>query len=122
MISVYLYLKVHGKSLDQFTYSDSDINRVILSCMANTSIDGISGSLHFEQGADPTKDVKIQRIEGENLEIQINYNNYFGITELKHVYQQIVNDICRSMLDLMPNQVTSCVPLFFAKCVKRKSK
>ena len=83
MISVDLYLKGHGKSLDQFTYSDSDINRIILSCMANTSIDGISGSLHFEQGADPTKDVKIQRIEGENLEIQINYNNYSGINELR---------------------------------------
>ena len=53
------------KSLNEFTYSDYDINEVILSCMANTSIDGLSGTLHFEHGADPIKDVRIQRIEGE---------------------------------------------------------
>ena len=29
---------------------------------------GISGGIHFEQGADPIKNIKIQRIEGKYKE------------------------------------------------------
>ena len=54
----------HLKSLDEFTYKDSDINEIILSCMANVSMLGLTGSIDFEKGADPIKNVKIERIQG----------------------------------------------------------
>ena len=58
------YILGHPKSLDTFSYSDSDINEVILSCMSNVSMTGITGSISFEEGADPIKDAKIERIQG----------------------------------------------------------
>ena len=58
----------HPKSLDQFTYKDSDINDVILSCVSNVSFSGVSGNVWFEQGYDPPiRDVYIERIEGTPL-------------------------------------------------------
>lgn len=57
----------HPKSLDQFTYADSDINDVILSCMSNISIIGVSGRISYGEGADPIKNARIERIEGNIL-------------------------------------------------------
>ena len=54
----------HPKSLSEFTYQDSDINDVILSCMSNLSFLGVSGSISFGEGADPIKNVKMGRIQG----------------------------------------------------------
>ena len=57
----------HPKKLDEFTYEDSDINDIIMSCMSNVSFTGISGNIAFDQGSDPIKDVTIERIEGKTL-------------------------------------------------------
>ena len=59
--------KGYPKSLDEFTYKDLHINDIILSCAGNVSMKGIAGSIHFEQGADPVKNVRIQRIQGTLL-------------------------------------------------------
>ena len=53
--------------MDQFTYDDKDINDVILQCMANVSMTGIVGSISFGEGADPIKNVKIERIQGRHF-------------------------------------------------------
>ena len=55
----------HPKSLDQFTYQDSDINDAIVSCISNISITGIGGSIALGEGADPIKNVKMERIQGK---------------------------------------------------------
>ena len=55
----------HPKSLDQFTYQDKDINDIILSCMSNVSLTGVSGRVLFENGIDPIKDCKVQRVQGK---------------------------------------------------------
>ena len=55
----------YPKSLHEFTYQDSEINNVILSCMSNISITGIVGGISFGDGADPIKNVKIERIQGK---------------------------------------------------------
>ena len=52
------------KTLDKFTYDDGDINDIILECMSNVSMLGVIGSISFEGGADPIKNVKIERIQG----------------------------------------------------------
>ena len=57
----------YWKSLDDFTYRDSYINSIILSCMSNVSLTGVSGRISFGQGADPIKDVSISRIQGKKL-------------------------------------------------------
>ena len=59
------YIAGHPKSVDEFTYADSDINDVIIACMSNISIIGLSGSLSFGEGADPIKNVKMERIQGK---------------------------------------------------------
>ena len=38
-----------------------------MSCMANVSMIGITGSISFGEGADPIKNVKIDRIQGEPI-------------------------------------------------------
>ena len=56
----------HPKRLHDFSYKDTDINDVVLSCTANVSMTGVGGRLEFQEGTgDPIKDVKIERIEGE---------------------------------------------------------
>ena len=43
---------------------------MISSCTANVSMTGIGGSIEYEEGgADPIKDVRIERIEGTNREL-----------------------------------------------------
>ena len=54
----------HLKTLNQFTYNDRDINDIILSCMSNVSMTGITGNIAFGEGSDPIKNVKIERIQG----------------------------------------------------------
>ena len=56
--------KGHTKTLGQFTYIDADINDVILSCISNMSLTGIVGSIAFGNGADPIKNVRLERIQG----------------------------------------------------------
>ena len=50
--------------LNEFTYKDKDINEIVLSCLSNVSMVGIIGSIDFEDGADPIKNVHIERIQG----------------------------------------------------------
>ena len=66
LVNYYSILE-YWKSLDEFTYRDSYINSIILSCMSNVSLTGVSGRISFGQGADPIKDVKISRIQGKKL-------------------------------------------------------
>ena len=44
---------------------DADINDVILSCISNMSLTGIVGSIAFGNGADPIKNVRLERIQGK---------------------------------------------------------
>ena len=57
-------VKGHTKTLGQFTYMDADINDVILSCISNMTITGIVGSIAFGNGADPIKNIRLERIQG----------------------------------------------------------
>ena len=50
--------------LNEFTYKDNDINEIVSSCMSNVSMVGIIGSIYFKDGADPVKNVHIERIQG----------------------------------------------------------
>ena len=55
----------HPKYLDEFTYADSDINDIILSCMNNLSLVGVSGRIFYGGNAAPVnKDMQIERIQG----------------------------------------------------------
>ena len=65
MLHHFLIFTGHRKSLDQFTYQDSDINNVILSCMSNISFSGVSGGVSFENGMDAARDIKLERIQGK---------------------------------------------------------
>ena len=60
----YYIISGHPKTLNQFTYNDKDINDIILSCMSNVSMTGITGNIAFGEGSDPIKNVKIERIQG----------------------------------------------------------
>ncbi|KAL4221902.1 Gamma-aminobutyric acid type B receptor subunit 1 [Mactra antiquata] len=53
----------HPKTLDKFTYVDSDINDMIFECLSNMSITGVSGRVLLSDGADPDRMIKIQRIQ-----------------------------------------------------------
>ena len=64
MLQHFLIFAGHQKALDQFTYEDSDINDVILSCMSNISFSGVSGGVSFENGMDAARDIKLERIQG----------------------------------------------------------
>lgn len=66
-----LHILVHSKELDTFSYQDSDINEIILSCMSNVSMTGITGSIQFEEGADPVKNVHIERIQGISYKLSV---------------------------------------------------
>ena len=63
--SNYCHISGHTKTLADFTYEDSFINDIIVSCMSNVSIIGVVGSISFEGGGDPINDVKIERIQGK---------------------------------------------------------
>ena len=61
----FLLIVDHSKYLDEFTYADSDINDIILSCMNNLSLVGVSGRIFYGGNAAPVnKDIQIQRIQG----------------------------------------------------------
>ena len=56
----------HPKHLDEFTYADSDINDVILSCMNNISLVGVSGRIFYGGNAAPVnKNIKIERVQSK---------------------------------------------------------
>ena len=63
-----LFIKIftdHPKYLDEFTYADSDINDIVLSCMNNLSLVGVSGRIFYGGNAAPVdKDIHIERIQG----------------------------------------------------------
>ncbi|XP_045167680.2 gamma-aminobutyric acid type B receptor subunit 1-like [Mercenaria mercenaria] len=73
----------HPKTLDMFTYTDTDINDIIFECMGNTSMTGVSGKIVFTAGADPNRIVKMERIQGGKRELIGHYrqdkypNGYF---------------------------------------------
>ncbi|XP_045168365.2 gamma-aminobutyric acid type B receptor subunit 2-like [Mercenaria mercenaria] len=73
----------HPKTLDMFTYTDSNINDIIFECMGNTSMTGVSGEIVFTTGADPNKIVKMERIQDRERELIGHYrqdkypNGYF---------------------------------------------
>ena len=52
--------------LDEFFYEDRDINQMIMTCLSEVSMTGIIGSIYFEEGGDPIKNVKIERIQGKD--------------------------------------------------------
>ena len=58
--------------LGEFTYKDPDINEIVLSCMSNTSMVGITGSIYFEDGADPIKNAHIERVQGK-VTVKVGY-------------------------------------------------
>ena len=62
--------------LDEFSYADSDINEIIMSCISNISMIGITGSIYFENGADPVKDVRIERIQGKYFCLHWTFHTY----------------------------------------------
>ncbi|XP_060569149.1 gamma-aminobutyric acid type B receptor subunit 1-like [Ruditapes philippinarum] len=62
----------HSKTLDLFTYTDSDISDMIFSCMTRTSLTGVSGRVVFSTGADPDRLVKVERIQdGARIKIAL---------------------------------------------------
>ena len=63
LLHIYIY-SGHTKTLDQFTYSDSDINEVIFDCMGKSSIQGVTGKRSFPDGIYPDGLVKIDRVQG----------------------------------------------------------
>lgn len=60
-----IYLSGHPKTLDKFTYNDSDINDIIFDCMSETDYTGTCGKVLFSSGADPDRMIKLERIQGE---------------------------------------------------------
>ena len=59
-----IYFAGYSKSIDEFTYQDSIINDVVLDCMSNISLTGVSGNIVFGEGADPIRNVRIEQIQG----------------------------------------------------------
>ena len=56
----------HSKYLDEFTYQDSDMNDVILSCMNNISLVGVSGRIFYGGNSAPVnKNIKIERVQSK---------------------------------------------------------
>ena len=55
----------HGKSLDEFAYSDVDIGDIMTSCTRNVSFLGLSGHVEFDSTGEPTKNVKIDQIQSK---------------------------------------------------------
>ncbi|XP_053374067.1 gamma-aminobutyric acid type B receptor subunit 1-like [Mercenaria mercenaria] len=58
------YLTEYPKTLDMFTYQDSDINDIIFDCMSRTNITGVSGRIVLSTEVDPNRILKIERIQG----------------------------------------------------------
>ncbi|XP_053374069.1 gamma-aminobutyric acid type B receptor subunit 1-like [Mercenaria mercenaria] len=54
----------YPKTLDMFTYQDSDINDIIFDCMSKTNITGVSGRIVLSTEVDPDRILKIERIQG----------------------------------------------------------
>ena len=59
-----VFISAYPKMLNEFTYKDNDINEIVSSCMSNVSMVGIIGSIYFKDGADPVKNVHVERIQG----------------------------------------------------------
>ncbi|XP_053374068.1 gamma-aminobutyric acid type B receptor subunit 1-like [Mercenaria mercenaria] len=53
----------YPKTLDMFTYQDSDINDIIFDCMSRTNITGVSGRIVLSTEVDPNRILKIERIQ-----------------------------------------------------------
>ena len=94
-----LFIKIisdHPKYLDEFTYADSDINGMILSCMNNLSLVGVSGHIFYGGNAAPVdKDIHIERIQGiEHVPILevvecLDYSSRTIVVDLRHRFTVI---------------------------------
>lgn len=60
-----MVLSDYPKTLDQITYEDIDMHNVLLDCLGNTSMVGITGNMYFSNGDDPDKMQQIERIQGK---------------------------------------------------------
>ena len=79
----------HPKYLDEFTYQDSDINGIILSCMNNLSLVGVSGRIFYGGNAAPdSTDIQIERIQGIILANQhlTNYTRHTQLLVSSHIH------------------------------------
>ena len=66
----FLPVQGHVKSLDQFEYADSDIADIITSCTSNLSFLGLTGQVQFDSSGDPTKNIKIDQIQGKCIHVR----------------------------------------------------
>ena len=55
-----------NKSLDQFQYSDKDIADMITACASKVSFVGLNGLIEFDKFGDPSINVQISQIQGNN--------------------------------------------------------
>ncbi|KAL4221901.1 G-protein coupled GABA receptor [Mactra antiquata] len=81
--------KIHEqglKDLDQFTYTDSDLNDVIFECMSSTSLTGVSGRVVFSKSADPNRVVKMERIQGQHIYLRFFFLD--GVRQPIGLYRQ----------------------------------
>lgn len=60
-----MVLSDYPKTLDQITYEDIDMHNVLLDCLGNTSMVGITANMYFSNGDDPDKMQQIERIQGK---------------------------------------------------------
>ena len=55
-----------NKSLDQFQYSDKDIADTITACASKVSFVGLNGLIEFDKFGDPSINVQISQIQGND--------------------------------------------------------
>ncbi|XP_070571218.1 gamma-aminobutyric acid type B receptor subunit 2-like [Ptychodera flava] len=71
-----------NKRLENFTYEDNDISRMILQSFGNLTFDGITGRITFDENGDALTDFKLQQTQGGvNVKIGI-YRSYRQEIEL----------------------------------------
>ena len=56
-----------NKSLDQFQYSDKDIADTITACASKVSFVGLNGLIEFNKFGDPSINVQISQIQGNDF-------------------------------------------------------
>jgi len=55
----------YNKSLDQYTYADSDINDIIYECAGNTSFIGVTNDITFGEDGELEETIQIDRIQSK---------------------------------------------------------
>jgi len=80
----------HAKTLDQFTYYDSDINDVMFECLGKSSIQGVSGRRFFPDGRDPDGVVMIERSQGRAFSFNMSVGVCFPL-DVSHSVSLIIS-------------------------------